>query len=206
MEIAVQYHLHSMGTAPALSPNRRIRCPICGTERLQLRSERDHIDRLYQTPSDRLRRLFVADMQLYHCRVCRLQFYDIGQAAEPAVQETAAARERIVIAEPAAADPTLIGRTVRIRGRLSSQENILVNGEIEGDLQIPAHRLTIGMTGRMRGAVLAAEVIVLGTVEGNVDARQKFAIRASAKMTGNIRTPSLSIEEGAFFKGRIETE
>lgn len=194
-----------MGTSPALSPNRRIRCPICGTERLQLRSERDHIDRLYQTPSDRLRRLFVADMQLYHCRVCRLQFYDIGQAAQPAVQETAAARERIVIAEPVAADPTLIGRTVRIRGRLSSQENILVNGEIEGDLQIPAHRLTIGMTGRMRGEVLAAEVVVLGTVEGIVDARQRFAIRASAKMTGNIRTPSLSIEEGAFFKGRIET-
>ncbi len=145
-------------------------------------------------------------MQLYHCRVCRLQFYDIAQAAQPAVPETAAAREKIVIAGPAAADPTLVGQTVRIMGRLSSQEDILVNGEIEGEIQMPAHRLTLGITGRMRGEVQAAEVVGLGTVEGNVDARQKVAIRASARMTGNIRTPSLSIEEGAFFKGRIETQ
>ena len=199
-------HLRSMGTPPALSPTRLVRCPSCGSERLQRRSERDPIDRLYQTPSGMVRRLFVADMQLYHCRVCRLQFYDIGQAAQPAVQQTAeAVREEIAIAEPAAADPTLIGQTVTIRGRLSSQENILLNGEIEGDLEIPAHRLTIGMAGRMRGDVLAAEVVALGTVEGNVDARQKFAIRASARMIGNIRAPSLTIEEGAFFKGRIET-
>ncbi len=199
-------HLRSMGTPPALSPTRLVRCPSCGSERLQRRSERDPIDRLYQTPSGMVRRLFVADMQLYHCRVCRLQFYDIGQAAQPAVQQTAeAVREEIAIAEPAAADPTLIGQTVTIRGRLSSQENILLNGEIEGDLDIPGHRLTIGMAGRMRGDVLAAEVVALGTVEGNVDARQKFAIRASARMTGNIRTPSLTIEEGAFFKGGIET-
>jgi cytoskeletal protein CcmA (bactofilin family) len=194
-----------MGTAPVLSPTRLVRCPSCGSERLQLRSERDHIDRLYQTPSDMVRRLFVADMQLYHCRVCRLQFYDIGQAAQPAVQNTAeAAPEKIAIVEPAAAGLTLIGQTVTIRGRLSSQENILLDGEIEGDLEMPAHRLTIGMAGRMRGDVLAAEVVALGTVDGNVDARQKLAIRASARMTGNIRTPSLTIEEGAFFKGGIE--
>jgi len=199
-----------MGDSPILSPNRRIRCPSCGTEKLRLRSERDPIDRLYQTPSDRVRRLFVANMQLYHCYVCRLQFYDIGEAAQPAVQKTAEAPpEKIAIAEPAAADPTfigtLIGQTVKIRGRLASQENILVNGEIEGDLQIPAHRLTIGMAGRLRGDVLAAEAVALGTVEGNVDARQKFTIHAGASMTGNIRTPSVTIEEGAFFKGRIET-
>jgi cytoskeletal protein CcmA (bactofilin family) len=145
-------------------------------------------------------------MQLYHCHVCRLQFYDIGQAAEPEVQKTPeAVPEKIVIAEPAAAEPTLIGPTVTIRGRLSSQEDILVNGEIAGDLDIPANRLTVGKTGRMRGDVLAAEVVALGTVEGNIDARQKFAIRASARMTGTIRTPSLRIEEGAFFKGRVET-
>jgi cytoskeletal protein CcmA (bactofilin family) len=145
-------------------------------------------------------------MQLYHCYVCRLQFYDVGQPTEPAVQNTAAAApEKIAIAGPAVADPTLIGPTVTIRGRLSSQEDILVNGEIAGDLDIPANRLTVGKAGRMRGDVLAAEVVALGTVEGNVDARQKFAIRASARMTGNIRTPSLRIEEGAFFKGRIET-
>jgi len=172
---------------------------------MQLRAERDRIDRLYQTPSDMVRRLFVADMQLYHCRVCRLQFYDIGPTGQAAVQKTAeAVRKEIAIAAPAAEDPTLIGRTMTIRGRLSSQENILLNGEIEGDLEIPAHRLTVGLAGRIRGDVLAAEVVAMGTVEGNVDARQRFAIHAGARMIGNIRTPSVTIEEGAFFKGRID--
>ena len=194
-----------MGASPVVNPNRRIRCPSCGSERLQLRTERDRIDRLYQTPSDMVRRLFVADMQLYHCRVCRLQFYDIGQAVQPAVQSTAEApRMEIAMAEPVAVDGTLIGQTVTIRGRLSSRENIVVEGEIEGDIELPAHRVTIGMAGRMRGDVLAAEVVALGTIDGDVDARQNFALGATARMTGNIRTPSLRIEEGASFKGRIE--
>jgi cytoskeletal protein CcmA (bactofilin family) len=196
-----------MGNSPILNPHRRARCPSCGSEKLQLRTERDRIDRVTQTPSDMVRRLFIANMQLYHCYVCRLQFYDIGPTPEPAAQKPAEqAEDQAATGEPAAAgDATVIGRTVRIRGRLSSGEDIVIDGEIEGDLDIPAHRLTIGMAGRMRGDVQAREAVALGTLEGNVDARQKFAIRASARMSGNIRTPSLTIEEGAFFKGRIET-
>jgi len=135
-------------------------------------------------------------------RVVEIEGYREEETAEAAREEIAIAE--LAALEPAAAAPTLIGQTVTIRGRLSSQEDVVLNGEIEGDLEIPAHRLTIGMPGRVRGDVLAAEVVALGTVEGNVDARQKFAIRASARMTGNIRTPSLTIEEGAFFKGGIE--
>ena len=196
-----------MGNSPILNPHRRARCPSCGSEKLQLRTERDRIDRVTQTPSDMVRRLFIANMQLYHCYVCRLQFYDVGPTPEPAAQKPAEqAEDQAATGEPAAAgDATVIGRTVRIRGRLSSGEDIVIDGEIEGDLDIPAHRLTIGMAGRMRGDVQAREAVALGTLEGNVDARQKFAIRASARMSGNIRTPSLTIEEGAFFKGRIET-
>ncbi|MGA2593518.1 MAG: polymer-forming cytoskeletal protein [Bryobacteraceae bacterium] len=195
-----------MGASPILSPNRTIRCPSCGSDRLQVRSERDPTDRLYQTPSDVVRRLFVADLQLYHCNACRLQFYDIGQTAEPVARKTAEGTpEKIVLGEPVAAGSTLIGQTVMIKGRLSSQENMLVNGEIQGDIEISAHRLTIGMGGRVYGDVLASEVFALGTVEGNVEARQRFSLGASASMAGNIRTPSVRIEEGAFFKGRIET-
>jgi len=188
-----------------LNSTRPVRCPSCGSEKLQLRTERDHIDRLYQTPTDMVRRLFVADMQLYHCRVCRLQFYDVAHPAQPPVQTTAEAPPgEVVVAEPAAAGETVIGETVTIQGRLSGEENIMVNGEVDGDIEIPSHRLTIGMAGRMRGDVLAAEVVALGTVEGNIDARQSFALQASARMTGDIRTPSLKIEEGALFKGKIE--
>ena len=195
-----------MGESPILSPNRRIRCPSCGGERLAVRSERDPIDRLYQKPSDMVRRLFVADLQLYHCYACRLQFYDVGESAEPPGKESAeVAREEMVSAEPSAADSTLIGPTVTIKGMLSSQEDVLVIGEIQGDIEIPDRRLTIGMGGRLYGDVRADEVVALGTVEGEVEARRRFTLRASATMTGGIRAPSITIEEGAFFKGRIET-
>jgi len=200
------YHLRFMGAAPAVNPNRRVHCPSCGSDRLQVRSERDPIDRLYQTPSDMVRRLFVADLRLYHCYVCRLQFYDAGEAAGPAAPETAkAAPEKIANAQPAAGEATLIGHTVMIKGRLSSRENIRVSGEIQGDIEIPAHRLTVGMGGRLYGDVVAAEVIALGTIEGNVEAKRSFILRASATMTGSVRAPSVTVEEGAFFRGRIET-
>ena len=195
-----------MGTSPVFNPHRPIRCPSCGGVKLNLRSDPDPIDRVTQTPSDRVRRLFIADMQLYHCRVCRLQFYDIGPPTTPALRPTAETDGEVIAkAEPAVIGQTVIGETVIIRGRLSSREDILLNGEMEGDLEIPAHRLTIGTAGRMRGDVQAYEAVALGTVEGNVDARRKFAIRGSGHMTGNIRTPSLTIEEGAFLRGRIET-
>ncbi len=195
-----------MGASPISSPQRRVRCPSCGSERLQLRTKPDRIDRVTHTPSDFVKRLFIANMQLYHCYVCRLQFYDVGPAAEPAGEKTAEAVPATGgTTEPATACLTVIGETVTIRGRVSSQEDIVVNGEIVGDIEMPAHRLTIGMAGRVYGDVLAAESVALGTVEGNIDARQRFVIRASARMTGNIRTPSLTIEEGAFFKGESET-
>lgn len=201
-----------MGTSPLFNPHRRVRCPKCGSEKLQLRNEPDRIDRVVQTPSDRVKRLFIADMQLYHCRVCRVQFYDASPTAEapiratgPAVRDAPAVRGAPAPAVPAESGSTVIGETVRIKGRLSSAENIILNGEIDGDLDIPAHRLTIGIAGRMRGDVQAAEAVALGTVEGTVDARRRFAIRASARITGTIRTPSLNIEEGAFVEGSVET-
>jgi cytoskeletal protein CcmA (bactofilin family) len=195
-----------MGASPILSPNRTIRCPSCGSDRLQVRSERDPTDRLYQTPSDVVRRLFVADLQLYHCNACRLQFYDIGQTAEPVARKMAEGTPKeTAVSDLVGAEATLIGQTVTIKGRLSSQENILVNGEIQGDIEISAHRLTIGIGGRLYGDVRASEVVALGSVEGNLEATQRTTLRASATMTGDIRTPSLRIEEGAFFKGRIET-
>lgn len=214
-----------MGNSALFNPRRRVRCPTCGSEKLQLRSEPDRIDRLVQTPSDRMRRLFVADMQLYHCRVCRLQFYDASPTAEPAASQAPAppeappakapqqaagkppepVREKIPVSEPAAPGLSRIGRAVTIRGRLSSREDILVEGQIEGDLHLPGYRLTIGTGALLQGDVTAAEAVVLGSVEGNVDARRSIELREGARMLGDLRTPSLAVEDGAFVRGRVET-
>ena len=91
-----------MGTSPLFNPHRRIRCPSCGSEQFDLRVDPDRPDRVTQTPSDSARRLFIADMQLYDCRECRLRFYDIGPTAAPSLERTPdAAREDIEIADPA---------------------------------------------------------------------------------------------------------
>ena len=94
-----------MGTSPLFNPQRPIRCPSCGSERVHLRAKRDRIDRVTQTPSDLVKRLFTADMQLYHCYVCRLQFYDARAAAEPPAQKAAEAPAEpdTVVAQPESA-------------------------------------------------------------------------------------------------------
>lgn len=153
-----------MDAPPVSGAIRTVRCPSCGGDRLRLRSKPDRIDRVYQTPSGRVKRLFARDMQLYHCYVCRLQFYDVVPAVVPAVQPA-------LVETPAAvrgAETTLIGETVMIKGRLSSREDILLSGEIEGDVEMPGQRLAIAATGRVRGDVVAAEVEVIGIIEGTV--------------------------------------
>lgn len=191
-----------------LKPQGPVHCPLCGTERLHLRAKLDPIDRLYQTPSRKLQQFFGA--QLYHCWVCRIQFYDLGAIAAPAGEmeaetQPAAQPPPVVLVEPDRGGQTLIGETVTIRGRVSSAENIFVQGAIEGPIAIPAHRLTIGRTGRVRGDVRAGEVAASGAVRGNLDARSRVALGASANVIGDIRAASLSIAEGAYLQGKVET-
>jgi cytoskeletal protein CcmA (bactofilin family) len=94
---------------------------------------------------------------------------------------------------------------VTIHGRVDSAENISLDGAIEGSVVIPAHRLTIGKAGRIRGEVDAGEVAASGTVHGNVEARSRGALATGANVFGNIRAPSLSIAEGAYLRGKVET-
>jgi cytoskeletal protein CcmA (bactofilin family) len=185
-----------------------VRCPVCGTEKLYLRASRDKIDRMYQTPARRLQQLLGA--RLYHCWVCRIQFYDMGELAAPAAEaapEPAAvpAAAPAVVAAPAPRDGTVIGETVLIKGSVSSAENFSLHGSIEGPIAIPAHRLTIGRAGRLRGNVQAGEVAAAGTVRGNLEARSRVALGATASVIGDIRAASLSIAEGAYCRGKIET-
>jgi cytoskeletal protein CcmA (bactofilin family) len=186
-----------MTTPQVFSPNRSVRCPVCGTDRLSVSSERDSVDSLFQTPGRVVKRLLGAP--LYHCQVCRIQFYDTGEIVsrgEPNGIEVAPGR----IAEQDAS----IGKSVTIRGSVVAAQNVFWNGVIEGPVVIPAHRLTIGPAGRVIGNVQAGEVVAMGTVRGDIVARSRVALRAGANVIGNIRTASISIEDGAYFKGRVE--
>jgi cytoskeletal protein CcmA (bactofilin family) len=97
-----------------------------------------------------------------------------------------------------------IGKSVTIKGQIFSREDLIVDGEIEGAIELNDHRLTVGPNGRVRAGIKAREIVVLGAIEGNVEALDKIDIRKDAKLVGDIKTARIVIEDGAYFKGSID--
>ncbi|MGA2435101.1 MAG: polymer-forming cytoskeletal protein [Bryobacteraceae bacterium] len=97
-----------------------------------------------------------------------------------------------------------IGKSVLIKGQILSREDLYLDGEMEGTVEVPDHRLTIGQHAKLQASIRAREVVVLGTVNGNVEATEKIDIRKDAKLVGDIKTGGIIIEDGAYFKGSID--
>ena len=97
-----------------------------------------------------------------------------------------------------------IGKAVKISGNIYSREDLYVDGELEGTVEALEHKLTIGPNGKVNSSVKAREIVVLGTIHGNVEASDKIDIRKDAKLVGDIRTARIVIEDGAYFKGNID--
>jgi len=100
--------------------------------------------------------------------------------------------------------PAVIGKSVMIKGQIFSREDLTIDGEIDGSVELHEHRLTVGPNGKLQAGVKAREVVVLGTIHGNVDASDKIDIRKDAKLVGDIKTARIVIEDGAYFKGSID--
>jgi cytoskeletal protein CcmA (bactofilin family) len=97
-----------------------------------------------------------------------------------------------------------IGKAVKIVGQIFSREDLYVDGDVEGTVELLEHKLTIGPNGKVQAAIKAREVVALGTIQGNVEARDRLEIRKDAKLVGDIRTARIIIEDGAYFKGSID--
>ena len=97
-----------------------------------------------------------------------------------------------------------IGKAVKINGQIYSREDLYVDGDVEGTIELQEHRLTIGPNGKVHSSVKAREVVILGNVQGNVDASDKLEIRKDARLVGDIKTARIIIEDGAYFKGSID--
>jgi cytoskeletal protein CcmA (bactofilin family) len=105
---------------------------------------------------------------------------------------------------PDARGTAVIGKSVTIKGQIFSQEDLTIDGEMEGSIEVKEHRLTVGPNGRVQAGVKAREIVVLGTINGNVDVSDKIDIRKDARLVGDIKTARIVIEDGAFFKGNID--
>lgn len=97
-----------------------------------------------------------------------------------------------------------IGKSVVVKGNIFSREDLIVDGEVDGSIEMLEHRLTVGPNGSLKAIVKAREIIVVGTIHGNVEATDKIEIRKEAKLVGDIKTQRIVIEDGAYFKGSID--
>jgi cytoskeletal protein CcmA (bactofilin family) len=106
--------------------------------------------------------------------------------------------------EPPPAGSATIGKAVMIKGQIFSREDLVIDGEVEGTVEAHEHRVTIGQHGKVQASIKAREIVVLGTIQGNVEATEKIDIRKDAKLLGDIKTSRIVIEDGAYFKGSID--
>jgi cytoskeletal protein CcmA (bactofilin family) len=100
---------------------------------------------------------------------------------------------------------SVLGPTLRFRGELSAQEDLVIQGSVEGSIT-HTQNLTVGTDGTMKGDIRARVIVVDGKVEGDLYATESVNIRATAKVKGNVFAPRVGITEGAFFQGQIEMQ
>lgn len=103
-------------------------------------------------------------------------------------------------------DAATIGPSIRIKGELSGEEDLIIEGSVEGSVNLDKNHLTIGNNGRVNADVRAKSVTILGELRGDVTGNEKVVIRKTGNVRGNIVAPRVSLEEGAMFKGSIEME
>ena len=99
-----------------------------------------------------------------------------------------------------------IGKSVVIKGELNGSEDLTIEGQVEGTIQLRDHVLTIGPNGKIKAQVFAKSVIVLGEVTGNVTASEKVDIRDKGSVDGDIISPRVAIAEGAHFRGSVDMQ
>jgi cytoskeletal protein CcmA (bactofilin family) len=119
------------------------------------------------------------------------------RAAEPRAPEA-----RVPDAVPRA---SVLGPTLRFRGELSAQEDLIIQGSVEGSIT-HTQSLTVGTDGSMKGDIRARVIVIDGKVEGDLYATESVNVRATAKVKGNVFAPRVGITEGAFFQGQIEMQ
>lgn len=99
-----------------------------------------------------------------------------------------------------------IGKSVMIKGELSGSEDLYVDGQVEGTINLLENNLTVGPNGQLRADVHAKGVIVQGKVEGNIQASERAELTKSAIVVGDVATQRMAVEEGAYLKGKVDMQ
>ncbi len=113
-------------------------------------------------------------------------------------------RQRAMTPTSASQSQTILGQAVVVKGDLSGKEDLLIEGQCEGTLNFQDHCLTVGPQGQVKSEIHAGQVVVHGTVNGKISAKDRVEIRKTGTVVGDIVSGGVAIEDGAYFKGSIE--
>src|SRR5215469_11741188 len=97
-----------------------------------------------------------------------------------------------------------IGKSLVIKGEVTGSESLYIDGRVEGAINLPGNRVTVGRNGAVQANINAKEVVILGKVKGNIAASDRVDIRNEGSLTGDVVCQRISIEDGAYFKGGID--
>lgn len=129
-----------------------------------------------------------------------------GAPAAPAGDVAAGALRPAEAKRQLERDTVNIGKSVVIKGELNGSEDLTIEGQVEGKIELRQNVLTIGPNGKIKAQVFAKAVIVLGEVTGNVTATEKVDIRDNGSVDGDIAAPRVAIADGAHFRGSIDMQ
>ena len=110
----------------------------------------------------------------------------------------------VATAATASGEQATIGKSLIVKGEVSGSESLYIDGKVEGAINLPGNRVTVGRNGQVAANIMAREVVVLGKVRGNVNASDRVDIRSEGSLTGDVAAARISIEDGAYFKGGID--
>ena len=128
------------------------------------------------------------------------------QSPEPKYSPNAAPTNSYTPVKPATSpmDQANIGRSLVIKGEVTGAESLFIDGRIEGSINFPDNRVTIGRNGNVAANITAKEVVIMGKVQGNVECADRLDIRSEGVLSGDVTTHRISVEEGAILRGGIE--
>ncbi len=107
-------------------------------------------------------------------------------------------------ASASAEQAATIGKSLVIKGEVTGSESLYIDGRVEGTINLPGNRVTVGRNGQVSANVTAREVVVQGRIVGNVTASDRLDVRSEGSLTGDVVAQRISVEDGAFFKGKID--
>ena len=97
-----------------------------------------------------------------------------------------------------------LGPSLHVQGEISGNEDLVIEGSVEGLIQLGEHKLTVGTWAKVTADIVAREIVVYGTVKGKLQAKNRIEIKKDGSVNGDLTTARIVIEDGAYFKGSIE--